>query len=169
MRATRVLLFSSSLELVPFFLQACNELIDRCISCQFSTSLEDLHKLSEPQSDCIYVIDSTGATLDQIFDLAAAMHRLNARAALFLNRPEAGLLPPGLISQRFLMMPPQTTVQDIVDFIFNLDVPWVSDFGVRDRPARKRGAGFELQAEGELLPLPDSGLAGLNGQPVELR
>lgn len=169
MRATRVLLFSSSLELVPFFLQTCNELIDRCISCQFSTSLEDLRKLSEPQSDCIYVIDSTGATLDQIFDLAAAMHRLNARAALFLNRPEAGLLPPGLISQRFLMMPPQTAVRDIVDFIFNLDIPWVSDFGAYERPAHKRGADLEQRLEGELLPLPDTGPAGLSVQPMELR
>jgi hypothetical protein len=158
MRATRVLLFSSSLELVPFFLQACNELIDRCISCQFSTSLEDLRKLSEPQSDCIYVIDSTGATLDQIFDLAAAMHRLNARAALFLNRPEAGLLPPGLISQRFLMMPPQTTVQDIVDFIFNLDVPWVSDLGASEALVRGGVPGRDEWNAGTVLPAPVSGL-----------
>lgn len=158
MRATRVLLFSSSLELVPFFLQTCNELIDRCISCQFSTSLEDLRKLSEPQSDCIYVIDSTGATLDQIFDLAAAMHRLNARAALFLNRPEAGLLPPGLISQRFLMMPPQTTVQDIVDFIFNLDVPWVSDLGASEALVRGGVPGRDEWNAGTVLPAPVSGL-----------
>lgn len=137
MRATRVILFASSLQCVPFFLQTCNELIDRCISCQFSTDLDDLRRRSEHHRDSIYLIDSADATQEQIFDLAALMHRSHARAALFLNRGAETRLPPGLISQQFVMLPADTSPQDIVDFIFDLDLPWISAPVMSGRRTRK--------------------------------